>query len=65
MPVLSVTMGEIPKEQKKELIVGLTKTAVDITGIPAQFFVVTINELPDINLGVGGRTVEEIKQDHQ
>jgi 4-oxalocrotonate tautomerase len=62
MPVISVTMGTINKEQKKALIAGLTATAIEITNIPPHAFNVTINELSDENLGLGGQTVEEIKQ---
>jgi 4-oxalocrotonate tautomerase len=62
MPVIQVTMAEATKEQKKDLITELTATAVKITGIPPQSFIVTINELPKDSLGLGGQTVEEIMQ---
>ncbi|MCP3921660.1 MAG: 4-oxalocrotonate tautomerase [Desulfobacterales bacterium] len=60
MPVISVTMAEATKEQKKDLITELTATAVKITGISPQSFIVTLNELPKDSLGLGGQTVEEI-----
>lgn len=61
MPVINMEVGNISLEQKKELITKFTEVAVEITGIPKQSFVVTIRELPDENLGVGGETVAEIK----
>ena len=54
MPVINMEVGNLSLEQKKELITKFTEVAVEITGIPKQFFVVTIRELPDENLGVGG-----------
>ena len=38
---------------------------LDRMGIPADHFVVTIHELEDFNIGVGGNSLEEIKQLHQ
>lgn len=63
MPVISVTMGKTTKEQKKALVAGLTSTAMEITKIPENHFVVTITELSYDSLGLGGRTVEEIRRD--
>ncbi len=62
MPVIAITMGKASKEQKKDLVTELTAKAVEITGLPIQNFTVTINELSWDSLGVGGRTVEEIRQ---
>ncbi len=47
MPYISIESGRLTAEQKKELIERLTLTASEITHIPAQFFTVTIKELPD------------------
>ncbi|WP_301093208.1 4-oxalocrotonate tautomerase DmpI [Bacteroides acidifaciens] len=47
MPYISIESGALTSEQKKELIERLTATASEITNIPAQFFTVTIRELPD------------------
>lgn len=61
MPVINLEVGNLSPEQKKELITKFTEVAVEVTNIPKQFFVVTIRELPDENLGIVGETVEEIK----
>lgn len=55
MPYISIESGALTSEQKKELIERLTTTASEITNIPAQFFMVTIKELPDENFGIGGK----------
>ena len=65
MPYISVESGALTSEQKKELIERLTATASEITNIPAQFFTVTIKELPDDNLGIGGKSIDEIKRNHK
>ena len=56
MPYISVESGALTAEQKKELIERLTATAAEIIHIPAQFFTVTIKELPDENFGIGGKS---------
>lgn len=61
MPIISVTLGPSTKAQKKDLVEKLTATAVEVTNIPAGSFTVAIHELAYENLGVGGRTVEEIR----
>ncbi len=65
MPYISVESGALTSEQKKELIERLTATASEITNIPAQFFTVTIKELPEENFGIGGNSIEEIKRNHK
>ena len=60
MPIVTITMRKTTPETKKELIEKLTTTAVRITKIPDHHFVFSINELDDVNLGIGGKTIEEI-----
>lgn len=60
MPVIQITMGKTPAEQKKALIERLTADAIEITGIAAGEFTVLINELERDNIGRGGRTLTEI-----
>ena len=47
MPYISIESGRLTAEQKRQLIERLTATSSEITHIPAQFFTVTIKELPD------------------
>jgi 4-oxalocrotonate tautomerase len=61
MPVISITMGPTPEEQKKMLVERLTAEAMNIMQIGAEHFTVLINELPLENLGVGGKTVKAIR----
>lgn len=61
MPVIQITGGKLPRETRSTLIRELTRTASEITHVPEEFFTVTILELDDDNLGLGGKTVSEIK----
>ncbi|GFE61952.1 4-oxalocrotonate tautomerase DmpI [Geobacter sp. AOG2] len=61
MPVITIDMGKTDVERKKALIKNLTKTAAEVTNIPAEKFTVLINELDGTNIGVGGLTLAEIK----
>lgn len=64
MPYISIESGRLTAEQKKELIERLTVTASETTNIPKQFFTVAIKELPDENLGIGGKSIDEIKRNY-
>ncbi|CAO3452544.1 MULTISPECIES: 4-oxalocrotonate tautomerase DmpI [unclassified Azospirillum] len=62
MPVIVFESGALTKEVKAELIQQLTDISVKITGIPKELFLVSIHELPDEDIAVGGVTVKELKQ---
>jgi len=63
MPVINIELGveQMNEAQKKEMILRFTSDAVEITGIPADKFTILINELPPENIGVGGKTLKDIK----
>ncbi len=61
----SIESGRLTAEQKRQLIERLTATASEITNIPAQFFMVTIKELPDENISIGGKSIDEIKRNYK
>ncbi len=52
-------------EQKRVLIEQMTAVASEITRIPKQFFLVTLKELPDENIGIGGELINEIKKRYE
>lgn len=60
MPVITVAIHAINQEKKAKLIKTLTAEAVKITGVPADKFVVLIDEFDDAAIGVAGRTRAEI-----
>lgn len=63
MPVIAIEIGKISEKQKKELIQAMTAQAVEITGIPKESFIVIVHDLPDENIGIGGKSVDEIKRE--
>ncbi len=65
MPYISIESGPLSDTQKRTLIERITDVAAETTGIPRQFFMVTIKELPDSSFGIGGRTVDRIKAEWQ
>jgi 4-oxalocrotonate tautomerase len=61
MPTITIALDQTTEEKKKQLIENLTRVAVEITGYPAGHFFVYVQEYPTENIGVGGKTVKEIK----
>jgi len=65
MPYISVECGNLTAEQKSDLIAKMTAVASDITKIPSEFFMVTVKELSDENIGIGGKTIDCIKSQYK
>jgi 4-oxalocrotonate tautomerase len=61
MPTITIALDRTSEEKKKQLIENLTRVAVEITGYPPGHFFVYVQEYPTENIGVGGKTVKEIK----
>lgn len=64
MPYITIEGGSLTSEQKRELIWRMTEVASEVTHIPAEFFLCTIKELPDENIGIGGQTIDVIKREY-
>ncbi|PWC37169.1 tautomerase family protein [Azospirillum sp. TSO22-1] len=62
MPLIIFESGELKAEVRAELIRQLTDVSVKVTGIPKELFFVSIHELPDEHIAVGGVTVKELKR---
>jgi 4-oxalocrotonate tautomerase len=60
MPTITIAMDRTSEEKKKQLVEKLTKEAAEITGYPAEYFFVYVQEYPTENIGVGGKTLKEI-----
>lgn len=61
MPIISVAMHPTSATEKKALISALTEAAVNVTKIPSQSFIVLIDEHSEEAIGIGGRTLKEVK----
>lgn len=64
MPYITVEGGILSDEQKEQLIKRLTEVSAEIMKIPAEFFMTTIKEFPDKNIGIGGRTIDILKGEY-
>lgn len=64
MPYISVEGGLLSDEQKERLIKSLTEVSSEIMNVPKEFFTVTLKELPDKNIGIGGRSIDRIKDEY-
>ncbi|HEU0264609.1 MAG TPA: 4-oxalocrotonate tautomerase DmpI [Geobacterales bacterium] len=60
MPVITIDIGMLDKQNKAELVRELTAKASEVTKIPADKFIVLINEMERDNIGVGGKLLSEI-----
>lgn len=65
MPYITVEGGELSTEQKEKLISKLTKVSSEIMNIPQDFFMVTIKELSDKNIGIGGKCIDVVKEEYK
>ena len=64
MPYITVEGGKLSAEQKKALIKELTEISSEIMRVPPEFFMVTIKELSDESIGIGGKTIGLIKDEY-
>lgn len=61
MPVITIEAGKLSKDQKRELVAVLTKSASSIMHIPEQAYVVIVKENDADNIGSGGMLLSERK----
>lgn len=61
MPTITIAMDQTSEEKKKLLIEKITEAASEITGYPAGYFYVYIQEYPSDNIGVGGKTLKDVR----
>lgn len=60
MPFIQMEAGKFTKEQKEQLISGLTKVASDTLGIPQEKFIVLLKENELDNWGTGGKMLSKV-----
>ena len=61
MPAITIAIDRISGEKKKLLVEGLTRVAAEITEYPAEYFFVYVQEYQAENIGVGGKTLKELR----
>lgn len=65
MPYITVESGALSDEQEEELIKRLTEVSSEIMKVPQEFFVTTIKEVSDKNFGIGGKTIDKVKEEYR
>ena len=61
MPVVTFVGSEMSDETKADLIREFTEVTTRVTGVPAQFVTVIIDENKATNIGLGGETLVDFK----
>mgnify|MGYP002523717194 FL=1 len=61
MPLITMKIASLPKEQKAELAQRMTQLASEITGIPEPAFTMFVEEYATENIAVGGKLLSERK----
>jgi 4-oxalocrotonate tautomerase len=63
MPVINIDLGlgQTNEIQKQQLICRISSIAAEVTGLPTENFITFINEFPMENIGLGGKTMKEIR----
>ena len=61
MPVITLGIGQVNEDQKRQLVEKLTAEAAAITKMGVETFTVFIQEYPYENIGFGGKTVKDRK----
>lgn len=61
MPYISFEAGKLSDSMKKQLIEKLTEISAEIMNIPKDYFFVSIHELPNENVAIGGKNVNELR----
>ena len=64
MPYITVESGALSDKQKELLIKRLTEVSSEIMKVPQEFFVTTIKEVSDKNFGIGGKTIDIVKEEY-
>ena len=64
MPYITVESGALSDEQKELLIKRLTEVSSEIMKVPKEFFVTKIKEVSDKNFGIGGKTIDIVKEEY-
>ena len=61
MPIITLGISPQSTEVKEQLMARLTVAAAEVTGIPAEKFIVVIDENPKENIAVGGVPLSKLQ----
>ena len=61
MPHISLETGQLTPEMKTKLITKLTEVSAEVMGVPKEYFFVSIHELSNENIAIGGKNVNTLR----
>ena len=61
MPYIRFEAGQLTPAVRQQLIRELTETSARIMGIPTDYFFVAVHELPNENIAIAGKDVNQLK----
>ena len=61
MPYLCFEAGALTPDVKRELIQRLTEVSAEIMQIPKDYFFVSIHELPNENVAIAAKDVNQLR----
>lgn len=61
MPYICFEAGALTPEMKRELIQRLTEVSAEVMRIPKDYFFVSIHELPNENVAIAGKDVNQLR----
>lgn len=64
MLYITIEGGPLTTEQKERLISKITEVSSEVMNIPPDFFMITIKELSDKNIGIGGKCIDVVKDEY-
>lgn len=59
MPVITMELGKVSIEQKRELVTKVTELTAGVTGVPKEAFIVLIKENDAESTGFGGELLSD------
>jgi 4-oxalocrotonate tautomerase len=61
VPIITIETAPLSVEQKEKFIREYTKTACEITGLPAQAMIILVHELGPDCIGLNGEPLSKMK----
>lgn len=59
MPVITMELGKVSIEQKRELVTKVTELTAGVTGVPKEAFIILIKENDAESTGFGGELLSD------
>lgn len=61
MPYIAFETAPLAPDVRDRLIQRLSEVSAEVLGIPAEYFFVSVRELPEDNIAIAGKNVRQMK----